>query len=82
MTPVRITRHAYGPRVYVAGLRVHEGTAGIAAVLAAAAVRCRRGCPRRRARAAELAAVAAAAVAWRDRRDFPFTDSCNHDPRK
>jgi hypothetical protein len=63
---VRVKRHERGPRLYVAGLRVHHGPAfGLAAIL------CWR-CRWRRI------AIALGAYAATDARDFPFTDGCNH----
>lgn len=63
---VRIQRHERGPRVYVAGQRVHHGPAfGMAAIL----------CWRNRWR---LVAAALGAVAATDYRDFPFRDCDNH----
>jgi hypothetical protein len=63
---VAITRHPNGPRVYVGGLRLHHGTAGIVAIAAY---------PLTRNRALLLAGIAALA---HDFRDFPFTDNHNH----
>ena len=63
---VRVARHPSGPRLYVAGCRVHHGSAGLAAIAAAAILRRR-----------PLAIVGLAALAH-DRRDFPFRDSNNH----
>lgn len=65
-SPVRIHRHERGPRVYLAGRRVHHGPAfGTAAVL------CWGG--RFRVLAAVFAGIAAT-----DWRDFPFRDCDNH----
>lgn len=63
---VRIVTHSRGPRLYVAGQRVHHGPA--AAIAAAIAWR------------AKLRGVAAALAAWAatDWRDFPFRDRDNH----
>jgi hypothetical protein len=61
-----IVRHPRGPRLYVAGLRVHHGSAGLA--VAAAAVALRRP---------SVAAAALVAVAH-DRADFPWRDCDNH----
>lgn len=66
---LRVTRHAYGPRVYLAGRRVHHGPAALA-VAALAAARGRRA-------VAALAILAAA----HDARDFPWRDCDNHAPR-
>jgi len=63
---VRVHRHERGPRVYLAGRRIHHGPAfGLAAIL------CWRGRWRR-------LAIALGAYAATDYRDFPFTDKCNH----
>lgn len=62
----RVVRHPHGPRLYVAGVRVHHGSAALA--LAVAAVVARR--PR-------VAAAALIAVAH-DARDFPWRDCDNH----
>lgn len=66
---LRIHRHPCGPRLYVAGVRVHHGAAGIGAAAALAAI----GRP-------ALAAVSLI-VAAHDWRDFPFRDSDNHETR-
>lgn len=63
---VRIHRHERGPRVYLAGRRVHHGPAyGLAAIF----------CWSRRWR---LLAAALAGIAATDWRDFPFRDCDNH----
>lgn len=63
---VRIHRHTRGPRLYLAGRRVHHGPAfGLAAVL------CWRGHWR-------CLAFALGAYASTDYRDFPFRDCDNH----
>jgi hypothetical protein len=67
---IRIDRHESGPRVYVAGIRVHHGSAGILAIAAAAIP-----APRPIRRAILLAGLAALA---HDRKDFPFRDTDNH----
>jgi hypothetical protein len=65
-SPVRIRRHERGPRVYVAGQRLHHGPAfGMAALL----------CWRHRWR---VLAAAFAGIAATDWRDFPFRDQDNH----
>lgn len=61
---IRIHRHERGPRLYIAGCRIHHGSG----FLVAAALNWRR--PR-----LALACVAAAAHDWRD---FPFRDCDNH----
>ena len=66
MNAVRIDRHERGPRVYLAGLRIHHGTAGIVAILTF---------PLTRRRAILLAGIVALA---HDRKDFPFRDTDNH----
>jgi len=71
--PVRVHRHAAGPRVYLAGWRVHHGPP---AILAAAALGTLAG--RRRSRMAAVAALAAATLAAHDARDFPWRDGDNH----
>lgn len=65
-----IVRHPHGPRVYVAGLRVHHGSAALCVAIAATVVR------RPRIAAAALCAVA------HDASDFPWRDSDNHAPRR
>lgn len=69
---LRIAHHANGPRVYVLGMRVHHGTTG---VVCACVLRF-TGQKHRRVRTF-LMCVCACAV-WHDRKDFPWTDSCNH----
>jgi hypothetical protein len=64
-----VVRHPHGPRVYLAGRRIHHGSVGLA--LAAAAVAVHR--PR-------VALIGLALVAH-DARDFPFRDRDNHPPR-
>ena len=63
---LRIARNPGGPRLYVAGLRVHHGPgAGLAAVV----------CWRHRWRLLAAALGCWAATDWRD---FPFRDQDNH----
>lgn len=63
---IRIHKHPLGPRLYVGGLRVHHGPAfGLAAGVAWMS----------RHRGLAMACAAWAATDWRD---FPFTDTCNH----
>jgi hypothetical protein len=65
-SPLRVQRHTRGPRVYLAGRRVHHGLAfGLAALLALT----------RRHRRLALALGAWAATDWRD---IPFRDRDNH----
>lgn len=61
-----VVRHPWGPRVYVGGLRVHHGSAGLA--LAFLAVLAKRP---------GLAAIGVAGVVH-DRADFPWRDENNH----
>ena len=61
-----VIRHPRGPRVYVAGLRIHHGSAGLAAALVGLAV----GSP-------PLVIAAVVAVAH-DGADFPWRDCDNH----
>lgn len=63
-----IGRHPWGPRVYVAGLRVHHGSTGVALAVAGLARRDRR------------LVVIAAALICHDAHDFPWRDSDNHGP--
>lgn len=63
---VRVHRHERGPRVYLAGRRVHHGPAFT--ILAAFAWRLRR----------YRIATACALWAATDYRDFPFRDHNNH----
>jgi hypothetical protein len=63
-----VVKHPFGPRVYLAGHRVHHGSAGLA--LAALALAAHR--PR-------LAAIGLVLLAH-DARDFPFRDRDNHAP--
>jgi hypothetical protein len=67
---IRVDRHPYGPRVYVASYRLHHGPAG--AILAAALAASGR-------RRWSYLALAWAATDWRD---WPFRDDCNHAPRR
>ena len=64
-----VVRHPYGPRLYVAGVRIHHGSAGCALALI--------GLARRNLL---LTAIAAAMVAD-DVGDFPWRDCDNHAPR-
>lgn len=61
-----LVHHPSGPRAYVAGCRLHHGTAGLAALAVAVATRRR-----------ELALIGLVAL-WHDRADFPFRDCDNH----
>lgn len=63
---IRVDRHPAGPRTYLAGFRVHHGTAGIAAIVSYPAHRSR----------AILAAGTLALI--HDLQDFPFRDCDNH----
>lgn len=63
---LRVIRHPNGPRVYVAGRRLHHGVGGTVAAAAAIGFRRRR------------LAIALAIWAATDWRDFPFRDDCNH----
>lgn len=64
-----VVRHPNGPRVYVAGLRVHHGSAGCALALI--------GLTRRNL---VLTAIATAMVVD-DLSDFPWRDCNNHVPK-
>jgi hypothetical protein len=64
-----VVRHPYGPRVYLAGWRIHHGSFGLALALTAVAVHRRR-----------VALIGLALIAH-DARDFPFRDRDNHAPR-
>lgn len=64
-----IVRHPHGPRVYVAGIRVHHGSAGLAVALIALAARRR------------WIAAAALCVVGHDLADFPWRDCDNHPTR-
>lgn len=61
---LRIIKHSHGPRLYVAGLRLHHGPA-----FAAIAVGLRHH---------RKLSLIAAGVALTDARDFPFRDCDNH----
>lgn len=61
-----ISHHPHGPRLYVAGRRVHHGLAGGIAALALLSTH---------HRSLALATAAYAATDWRD---FPFRDCDNH----
>lgn len=63
---VRVVRHPNGPRLYVLGRRVHHFYLGLAGTAAALAAR------------RPAFAVAAAAYALSDVRDFPWRDCDNH----
>lgn len=63
---MRVERHPNGPRLYVGGVRIHHGSAGIGAGVALLALR------------RPWIAAAALIVAAHDWRDFPFRDSDNH----
>lgn len=63
---IRIDHHPNGPRLYVAGRRVHHGLAGGLAALALLRTNHRR------------LALGVAAFAATDWRDFPFRDCDNH----
>ena len=67
---IRVDRHPAGPRVYLAGVRVHHGTAGLAAIVSYPVHR------RRSVLAAGLAALA------HDFQDFPFRDCDNHERKR
>lgn len=62
----RIVGHPCGPRLYVAGLRVHHGAAGCAIALIGLA------------RHNTLIAAVGLVMAIDDRADFPFRDCDNH----
>lgn len=61
-----VVRHPHGPRLYVASLRIHHGSAGCALALIGLA---RHG--------AVLSAVGIA-MAVHDRSDFPWRDRDDH----
>lgn len=61
-----VVRHPDGPRVYVAGVRIHHGSAGCALALAALA------------RRDLLLAAAGIALVADDLADFPWRDCDNH----
>jgi hypothetical protein len=61
-----VVRHPCGPRLYVAGVRIHHGSAAAAVAIAALA-----------ARRPLIVAAALVAVAH-DARDFPWRDCDNH----
>jgi hypothetical protein len=63
---IRIAHHPHGPRVYIAGRRVHHGLAGGIAAVALLGTSHRN------------LALGAAAWAMTDWRDFPFRDCDNH----
>ena len=63
---LNIDHHPHGPRLYVAGRRVHHGLAGGIAALALLSTNHRR------------LALGLAAYAATDWRDFPFRDCDNH----
>ena len=66
LSPVlRLDRHPAGPRLYVAGRRVHHGSAGAIGALTLA-------------RRHPLLGAICVALLWHDRRDFPFRDCDNH----
>lgn len=65
-----VLRHPHGPRVYVAGRRVHHGSAG--AVLAILGARTHRPI---------LTALGLVGVIH-DRADFPWRDDDNHPSRR
>lgn len=66
---IRVERHPWGRRLYVAGRRVHHGP--LYALLAAASYR-------RSHRAGWIFLL----VSLTDARDFPFRDTDNHRPRR
>jgi hypothetical protein len=66
---IRVERHPYGARLYLAGVRCHHGSGVGALAVLALALRHRR------------LALALASYAATDWRDFPFRDSDNHRPR-
>jgi hypothetical protein len=65
-----VVRHPFGPRLYIAGLRVHHGSAGCALGIVALAA----GDP--------WLGLVAAALVVHDARDFPWRDRDNHSPRR
>lgn len=65
-----IVRHRCGPRVYVAGMRIHHGSAGCALALVGLARR-------------DLVLTAAGmAMVVDDLSDFPWRDCDNHTPTR
>ena len=66
---IEVVRHPFGPRVYLAGRRVHHGSAGIGVALLALATR------------RPLLAAFGLAMSAHDARDFPWRDRDNHPPR-
>jgi hypothetical protein len=63
-----VVRHPWGPRIYVAGRRVHHGSAGVAIGLLGLVSR------------NPLLGVAGLAMVADDISDFPWRDSDNHAP--
>lgn len=81
MRLIRVHRHAYGPRVYVLGRRVHHGSAGAIGVASYLASYRVSYLASYRSYPAARALVALGAIAlWHDRADFPFRDIDNHEP--
>jgi hypothetical protein len=64
---VRIDKHENGPRVYLAGKRLHHGTVGLGLTVTALKIKKLR----------PLALVGLAMI-YHDRHDFPWTDKNNH----
>lgn len=63
---VMVQPHENGPRVYIFGYRLHHGTSGIIGSIICL-----------KYRRYKLAAIFLAMLIH-DRKDFPFTDNCNH----
>jgi hypothetical protein len=63
-----VVRHPWGPRLYVAGLRVHHGSAGVAIGMLGLA------------RRDPLLGLAGLAMVIDDLSDFPWRDRDNHAP--
>ena len=68
---IRLTVHPAGPRLYLAGRRIHHGLTGLALIASALA----HVGPRSSRNAA---GAVGAMLVLHDRRDFPFRDCDNH----
>jgi hypothetical protein len=61
-----ITKHEFGPRLYIYGYRWHHGMTGIVGASICTAIKQRK-----------LALIFVGLI-LHDIKDFPFTDKCNH----
>jgi hypothetical protein len=73
VSPLRVDRHPAGPRLYLAGRRVHHGAAALAGFAA---------CGRSRRPLLQIFRLTCLLAFAHDIRDFPFRDCDNHERKR